>query len=75
MKQSARLSKINNEVYEATKGKTKDLIKSIERNTKIILVNAVHLKGVWKWPFKKIDTEIAEFAMINVTKIDIDVMY
>lgn len=46
MKQSARLSKINNEVYEATKGKTKDLIKSIERNTKIILVNAVHLKGV-----------------------------
>ncbi|XP_074086757.1 thyroxine-binding globulin-like isoform X2 [Macrotis lagotis] len=54
---SAAEQKINNYVKKKTKGKIVDLIKDLEPNTFMILVNFIFFKAKWEKPFDPLETK------------------
>lgn len=67
MKQNeVALSTINGDVSTATKGLIPNLLDSIDPATRVVLVNAIHFKGLWASQFKKeLTTEGADFTKSN----------
>eukprot|EP00111_Clytia_hemisphaerica_P020774 TCONS_00061272-protein len=55
----------------------KDLFKegSIDSMTRLVLVNAISFKGLWKTPFEKQYTKKSKFMLEDGTKKKIDLMY
>ena len=74
-KSSESVKKINDDVSVATKGKITDLIDSIDPMTRMILVNAVYFKGLWKSQFKKESTEKSTFNLSNGNQIEVEMMF
>lgn len=54
---------INDWIEEKTNHKIKDMVSSnsLNRQTRLMLVNALHFKGTWKTPFIKQRTSKATF--------------
>ena len=74
-KSNESVKKINNDVSVATKGKITDLIDSIDPSTRLILVNAVYFKGLWKSQFKKYSTEKSRFNLSKGDHIEVEMMF
>jgi serine protease inhibitor len=69
--------KINLWIEEKTKDKIKDLIPqgSVNRDSRLVLTNAIYFKGDWRTKFKKRDTESADFAISAKNKVKVDMMH
>ncbi|XP_054153993.1 leukocyte elastase inhibitor-like isoform X2 [Oppia nitens] len=66
---------INSDVSDATKGKIKTLFDDIDSATKLILVNALYFKGLWKTPFKTKDTKPRKFTTARNDILDVPTMH
>jgi len=68
---------INTWVEEKTNDKIKDLIdpKSLGVDTRMVLVNAIYFKGLWKHQFKKERTAKAPFYTSETDSVDVDMMH
>ena len=69
------INKINGDVSIATKGKIDQLFDSIDPMTRMILVNAIYFKGLWKSQFKKDATKKDNFYLTNGNSVQIDMMF
>ncbi len=53
---------INEDISRATNGKIPTLFESIDKDTRIILANALYFKGLWKSQFKWNNTKLHNFT-------------
>ncbi len=69
--------KINTWVASRTNNMIKDLIPlgSIDRQTRIVLVNATYFQAKWKKPFKVKDTEQANFTLTDGRQVKTSLMH
>lgn len=74
--EAARLT-INDWVEEKTQEKIVDLIPplSIDKLTRMVLVNALYFKGVWEYEFDINDTDKQPFYKTDGTQIEVDMMH
>lgn len=70
------VQEVNSWVEDATRGKIKQLLSegSITRETVMILLNALHFKGKWQFPFPKDRTSDADFTAEDGTKQRVPLM-
>lgn len=68
---------INSWVEEKTKSKIKDLIPpaGVDRETVLVITNAVYFKCDWKFKFEKSDTKRENFAVSAKDKVVVDMMH
>ena len=68
---------INLWVEEKTNNKIKELIPQggVDKQTAMVLTNAIYFKGDWKTKFDKKDTKHEDFAISAKEKIEIDMMH
>ncbi|XP_047684387.1 plasminogen activator inhibitor 2 [Prionailurus viverrinus] len=68
---------INSWVKTQTKGKIPDLLPedSVDRDTKMVLVNAVYFKGKWKTPFEKKLNGLYPFRVNATQRTPVQMMY
>lgn len=73
--EDARLT-INQWVEEQTQEKIKGLLQpgDVSSATRLILVNAIYFKGLWKNPFKEKDTRDAEFHLTTQKSVPVPMM-
>jgi serpin B len=69
--------RINDWVSAETKNKINDLLPdgSLDDRTRMVLVNAMHLKLPWETPFDKNATKAGDFAKSDGTKVQADFMF
>ncbi|KAF5400901.1 hypothetical protein PHET_05575 [Paragonimus heterotremus] len=67
---------VNKWVEEQTHGMTNELLptRSINQETRMIAVNALYFKGIWKKPFSDSETYEASFHLLDGTKQNIQMM-
>lgn len=69
-------SKINDWVKNETNGKIEELLRGpLPGNTKLVLLNAIYFKGVWKTPFNVRATSSATFYNAGATPVQVDTMH
>jgi len=68
---------INSWVEERTNDKIKNLIPpgGVDKETVLVLTNAIYFKGDWKTKFEKKNTEQADFFISAKDKVNVDMMY
>jgi serpin B len=69
------LKTINEDISRATNGKIPTLLESIDKNTKMILANAIYFKGLWNSQFKFNDTQLDKFATNSGQQIEVEMMF
>nr|XP_023010742.2 leukocyte elastase inhibitor isoform X1 [Maylandia zebra] len=68
---------INSWVEQQTENKIKDLLKpgTVNKDTRLALVNAVYFKGNWKNPFKEANTKEMPFEIRQNETVPVQMMY
>ncbi len=66
---------INSWVDEKTHGRIDEIVKEINPESFMFLINAIYFKGVWKYEFAKKDTKSAPFYLENGTSVDVEMMH
>lgn len=66
---------INEYVEKKTNGKIKELLKTVDPNTKLMLINYVLFKGKWEEPFDANYTEQARFYVNNYRVVSVPTMF
>ncbi|XP_078090416.1 alpha-1-antiproteinase F-like [Mustelus asterias] len=66
--------KINSNVRRQTNGKIQEFIKSLNRNTVMVLLNYVLFKGKWVKPFDPQDTYEDDFHIDDTTTVKVQMM-
>jgi len=66
---------INNWVDEKTHGKIDEIVKEINPESFMFLINAIYFKGVWKYEFAKKDTKAMPFYLEDGASVDVDMMH
>lgn len=69
--------KINGWVEKKTKDKIKSLIPrdGIDKDTDLVITNAIYFKGDWKTPFDKHKTKVSNFFVSAEKKVSVPMMY
>jgi serpin B len=72
----AAIDKINRWVANQTKEKIKNLIAPgmLDRNTRLVLTNAIYFKAAWEEQFTKANTRKEKFHVSAGTDVDVDMM-
>ena len=72
---NARLT-INNFIERQTRGEIEELLSDgeIQKNTKLVITNAIYFEGEWELAFKESKTEKKDFELINGNSKEIDFM-
>jgi len=73
--QNDSIKTINNDVSNATKGKISQLIDSLDSMTRIIIVNAIYFKGLWKSQFKTEFTSVQKFTTSSREEVEVEMMF
>ncbi len=73
---AATAREINSWVEERTEDRIKDLIPedALAPDTKLVLVNALHLDSDWSFPFLKGDTTDDEFFLLDGSSVEVPMM-
>ena len=69
------LSKINEWCSQKTNGKITDILDKLDNSTKMLLINALYLKGGWRNEFNKNATEDAPFTKADGTTVNVKMMH
>ncbi|KAJ3654866.1 hypothetical protein Zmor_014022 [Zophobas morio] len=75
--QTAAATSINTWVEEKTQEKIKDLVKKEDLNesTRLVLVNAIYFKAMWKHVFKKESTKTQPFYLNDIDSVNVQMMH
>ncbi|CAO2587246.1 SERPINA4 [Lemmus lemmus] len=65
---------INNHVKEKTRGKIKDLISDLSPNIRMVLVNYIFFRGLWKKPFPSHKVTVSNFYVDEKTVVQVPMM-
>ncbi|XP_055990385.1 serpin A3-8-like [Sorex fumeus] len=65
---------INNYVEQKTQGKIKELVKDLDTEIRMVLVNCLFLKAQWKTPFDPHDTYPSNFHVSESRKVKVPMM-
>ncbi len=67
---------INNFIAEQTNNKIKELIppSKLNKNTRLVITNAVYFKGIWQWQFDKANTYLGDFKVAADKIIQVPMM-
>ena len=65
---------VNKWCNEKTNGKIKKIIDEANKDTRMILINAIYLKANWKEPFEKKNTEKRNFKNSNGEIVNVETM-
>ncbi|KAM5272689.1 uncharacterized protein ACOB6Z_003461 [Ctenodactylus gundi] len=65
---------INDFVEKETQGKIRDLIKDLDTDTKMVLVNYIYFKAKWKTPFDPRDTHKLRFYVSKDKWVEVPMM-
>ncbi|KAJ1213548.1 hypothetical protein NDU88_001182 [Pleurodeles waltl] len=65
---------INDYVEKHTNGKIVDLLKSVDKDSALVLVNYIYLRGTWEMPFDVEDTKEADFHVDEKTVVKVPMM-
>ncbi|XP_051006842.1 alpha-1-antitrypsin-like [Acomys russatus] len=65
---------INSFVEKGTQGKIVDLVKDLDKDTVLALVNYIFFKGKWEKPFDPEHTKEADFHVDNSTTVKVSMM-
>lgn len=67
--------KINHWVAEQTRGKISNIIDSINKDMRLILINAIYFKGMWENTFDKNYTKEENFTLVSGKKVKVPMMH
>ncbi|XP_041831111.1 alpha-1-antitrypsin homolog [Melanotaenia boesemani] len=67
-------AEINAYIANKTQDKIKDMVKNVDRETAMVLINYVYFRGQWKYPFENEQTHKADFHVNVTTKVEVDMM-
>ncbi|XP_005343565.1 kallistatin [Microtus ochrogaster] len=70
----ATIQIINNYVKEKTHGKIKDFIKDLSPNVRMVLVNYIFFRGLWKKPFPSHKVTVSNFYVDEKTIVQVPMM-
>ena len=71
----AAVEAINNWVSEETEGRIRDILDELERDTKLVLVNAIYFNAAWALPFDEADTEDEPFYLLDGDEEKVPLMH
>ncbi|XP_069014742.1 alpha-1-antitrypsin homolog [Embiotoca jacksoni] len=67
-------AEINRYIASKTQDKIKDMVKDLDPEMAMVLINYVYFRGQWEKPFDANMTEKAEFNVDDTTKVQVDMM-
>uniref|UniRef100_A0A803JPS5 Serine (or cysteine) proteinase inhibitor, clade A, member 3K n=1 Tax=Xenopus tropicalis TaxID=8364 RepID=A0A803JPS5_XENTR len=65
---------LNNYVKDKTHGAIQEMVRDLDANTEMVLVNYVLFKGEWESPFSPDFTRLSVFSIDNRTKVEVKMM-
>lgn len=65
---------INNWIEQATQGKIKDMVTTLDQDARLLLINAVYFKGLWQKPFDPQATHDLDFTTLAAKKKKVPMM-
>ncbi|XP_006879260.1 PREDICTED: alpha-1-antitrypsin-like [Elephantulus edwardii] len=71
----ATKKQINDYVEKGTQGKIVDLVKELDKDTVLALVNYIFFKGKWKKPFEVENTQNGDFHVDEATTVTVPMMH
>ncbi|KFV74243.1 Alpha-1-antiproteinase 2, partial [Dryobates pubescens] len=66
---------INKYIETKTHGKIVDLLKSLDEDSKMVLVNYIFFKGYWERPFNKLSTRDDDFLLDDKNSVKVKMMH
>ncbi|KAF7704592.1 protein Z-dependent protease inhibitor [Silurus meridionalis] len=66
---------INKHVSEKTGGKVKEMVTNIDPLTRMMLINTIFFKGIWKYPFEPNNTENGRFYVDKYNIVQVPMMF
>ncbi|NXV77890.1 A1AT protein, partial [Atlantisia rogersi] len=69
------LKEINNYIETKTHGKIVNLLKSLDPDTMMVLVNYIFFKGYWEKPFKTLNTREDDFLLDDKNSVKVNMMH
>ncbi|NXI49108.1 A1AT2 antiproteinase, partial [Chloroceryle aenea] len=69
------IKEINKYIETKTHGKIADLLKSLDENTVMVLVNYIFFKGYWKKPFNNLSTMDDDFFLDDKNTVKVKMMH
>ncbi|XP_041660690.1 alpha-1-antitrypsin homolog isoform X2 [Cheilinus undulatus] len=71
---SEAAAEINRFIANKTQDKIRDMVKDLDPDTVMMLINYVYFKGLWENPFESDMTHKADFHVDKTTKVQVDIM-
>lgn len=69
------LTAINKWIEDKTEGKIKDVLKVLDPQTVMLLINAIYFKAQWKYEFDKNKTTTEKFNLENGNQVNVSMMH
>ncbi|NXI46084.1 A1AT2 antiproteinase, partial [Galbula dea] len=69
------LKEINKYIETKTHGKIVDLLKTLDKDTVLVLVNYIFFKGYWETPFNSLDTRDDDFFLDDKNSVKVKMMH
>ncbi|XP_074141246.1 serpin A12 [Sminthopsis crassicaudata] len=69
------ITEINNYISQKTHGKINKLIKTLDQNTMLLLIDHIHFEAEWEKKFNPKDTKEDDFFLINGKSVKVPMMY
>jgi len=66
---------INKWIEDKTEGKIRDVLKTLDPQAVMLLINAIYFKAQWKNEFDKKETKIEKFYLENGNQINVSMMH
>ncbi|XP_034555629.1 alpha-1-antitrypsin homolog isoform X2 [Notolabrus celidotus] len=67
-------AEINSFIANKTQDKIRDLVKDLDSDTAMVLINYVYFKGLWEKPFNSYNTRMRVFNVDKTTEVQVDMM-
>nr|XP_033504123.1 alpha-1-antitrypsin homolog [Epinephelus lanceolatus] len=74
IKPAEAAAEINRFIANKTQDKIKDMVKDLDPDMAMVLINYVYFKAQWKSPFNSDNTHKADFHVDKTTKVQVDMM-
>ncbi|XP_069014858.1 alpha-1-antitrypsin homolog [Embiotoca jacksoni] len=68
------VAEINRYIANKTQDKIKDMVKDLDPDMVMVLINYVYFRGQWKNPFSDDMTDMADFHVNDKTKVQVNMM-
>jgi serine protease inhibitor len=69
------LTEINKWIEDKTEGKIKDVLKVLDPQTVMLLINAIYFKAQWKYEFDINETKVEKFNLENGNQVNVSMMH